>query len=123
MHGITVMTEKSNHGSSHDQRLSYRRYLDMFHSVELSIGGMPYCYQFKLRDRSEKGMCVLVQEKSEIMNHLNIGDILEVKYWPSDKTVPPEKLKTQIRHITKTPPNRSAGHYYVGLMVMETDKH
>ncbi len=91
----------------------------MFHSVELSIGGMPYCYQFKLRDRSESGMCVLVQEESEIMPHLNIGDVLDVKYWPSDKAAPPEHLKTQIRHITKTQANSSAGHYYVGLMVME----
>ncbi|MCP4114493.1 MAG: hypothetical protein GY737_03670 [Desulfobacteraceae bacterium] len=116
------MKKNSNPGSDHDQRLSYRRYLDLFHSVELSIAGMPYCYQFKLRDRSKKGMCVLVQEKSDIMGHLNIGDILDVKYWPSDKTVPPENLKTQIRHITKTPENQSAGHYYVGLMVVETGK-
>ncbi len=116
------MTEKSTHGSGREQRLSHRRYLDMFHSVELSIGGMPYCYQFKLRDRSEKGMCVLVQESSKIMPYLNIGDILDVKFWPSDKAVPPEKLKTQIRHITKTPTNSSVGHFYVGLMVVETNK-
>ncbi|MBI9089530.1 MAG: hypothetical protein JEZ12_09950 [Desulfobacterium sp.] len=116
------MKEKSNHKSGRDQRLSYRHYINMFHSVELSIGGMPYCYQFKLRDRSESGMCVLVQEDSKIMTHLNIGDVLDVKYWPSDKAVPPEKLRTQIRHITRTPANHSAGHYYVGLMVVDANK-
>ena len=102
-----------------EQRYSQRDYLDKFHSIEISITGLPYSYQFKLRDRSETGMCVLVQENSHIMEHLQLDDILDVKYCPGDSADPSENLKTRIMHITKTSNNSSKGHYYVGLMVVE----
>ncbi|ACN13587.1 hypothetical protein HRM2_04730 [Desulforapulum autotrophicum HRM2] len=115
-----LMTEHANRGNQTDKRYAPRQYLDKFHSVELFITDLPYSYQFKLRDRSEAGLCVLVQENSEIMNHLHLGDVLEIKYCPRDKSDPAVKLSTRIRHITKTPKGNSNRHYYVGLMIVDS---
>lgn len=120
LHAKIKMKHISGHENHRDQRDSPRNYLDKFHSIEISISSLPYCYQFKLRDRSETGMCVLVQENSEIMKHLHLDDILDVKYCPSDRANPPENLKTKIMHITKRSKNESIGHYYVGLIVVES---
>ena len=36
------------------------------------------------------------------MNHLHQGDVLEIRYCPSDRSDPAVKLSTRIMHITKT---------------------
>jgi hypothetical protein len=113
-----MINENSKHRNQREHRFTQRSYLDKFHSVELSIKDLPYIYRFKLRDRSESGMCVLVQENSEVMRHLHPGDILNIKYCPSDISDPAVKLKTQIVHVTKTPKASPNGHFYVGLMVI-----
>lgn len=114
------MKDHAKHGNATEQRDAPRKYLNKFHSVELFITGLPYSYQFKLRDRSEAGMCVLVQENSEIMNHLHQGDVLEIKYCPNDKADPAVKLSTRIMHITKPATGNSTRHFYVGLMVVDS---
>ena len=114
------MSENADCGNQGEHRTSPRSYLEKFHSVELSIKDLPYNYRFKLRDRSESGMCVLVQENSEVMRHLHQGDILDVKFCPGDILDPPVELKTQIVHITKTPKASPNGHFYVGLMVINS---
>ncbi len=114
------MNKTAEHVPFREKRKSPRQYLDTFHSVEISIKDLPFCYQFKLRDLTEAGMCILVQENSEIMNHLHQGDVLEIRYCPSDRSDPAVKLSTRIMHITKNPKGTSTGHYHVGLMVVDT---
>ncbi len=64
-------------------------------------------------------MCVLVPEDSEIMEHLHLGEVLDIKYCPGDISDPAVTLNTRIMHITKNPKGTSTGHYYVGLMVVD----
>ena len=49
------------------------------------------------------------------MGHLVVGDVLDMKYYPSDESGPLQKSKTEITHITKDADGRFKGHYLVGL--------
>ncbi len=105
-----------------ERRSVPRRIIDQYHSVEFSIRECAYLYQFKIWDMSSKGLCVLVKEDSDLLNHLNVGEILDLKYYTTDPSRPIEHLKTQIKHITKDEQGRFKGLYLVGLSILEGQK-
>lgn len=92
-----------------------------FHSVEIKLGAPLPIYQFNLRDISENGVCILVKEDSPILEHLKVGQELELKYYAQDdsKANVVREVQTRIRHITKGKPGHFNGHYMVGVMFME----
>ena len=90
-----------------------------FHSVEFSVRGIDVPYQFRIWDRSSACMHVLVNEYSDILPRLKVGDTLEMKYYSTNSVYRPECLKTAIRHITKNDQGRFKGHYLVGLEILE----
>ena len=104
-----------------ERRSEPRDYIDEYYSVEFSITENPYTYQFKIWNLSAKGMCVLVRKDSGILDHLKVGDILNMKYYKADSN--PKHIskpsighvKTQIRHITE----RDQKHCFVGLLILE----
>jgi hypothetical protein len=102
-----------------EKRSEPRRIIDQYHSVEFSISECAFIYQFKIWDISTKGLCVLVREDSDLLNHLNVGEILELKYYSTDSLRPIEYLKTEIKHITKSDEGRFKGLYLVGLSILE----
>jgi len=90
-----------------------------YYSVEFSISGSPFVYQFKIWDISLKEKCVLVKEDSDFLNHLKAGDILDLKYYSDDLSHPIEYLKTEIKHIGKDDRGRFKGLYLVRLSIVE----
>ncbi len=90
-----------------------------FHSVEFKVTDLGALYQFKLWNTSAKGMCLLVREDSNVLEYMEVGNVLDMKYHTTDFSEPPENLKTQIRHITKEDQGRFKGHYLVGLMTLQ----
>ena len=64
-------------------------------------------------------MCILVKDDSEILNHLNVGDTIEMTYYLTDAQGASETLKTKIRHITENEDGRFRGHFLVGLSIIE----
>ena len=102
-----------------EKRSEPRIELDHFHSVEIAVKGLPYTYQFKIWDRSSKGVCVVVKEDSDFINYLKVGDIFDMKYYGEDPRAPAEHLKTEVRHITKDEEGRFKGHYLVGISILE----
>jgi hypothetical protein len=63
-------------------------------------------------------MGILVREDSEVLKHLKVGDVLNMKYHLPDSSEDPDYLKTEIRHITKDDQGRLGGHYLVGLSIL-----
>lgn len=102
-----------------EKRAEPRSMAGQYSSVEFTTSSSVLIYQFKVWNIAAKGMCILVKETSEAMQHLNVGDILEMKYYPVDRSGPPEMLKTEIRHITKNDEGRFQGHFFVGLLILE----
>ena len=104
-------------GNSSERRSELRSEAERFYSVQFTTKGLGSFYQFKLWNLSAKGMCILVGEESEVINHLNIDDIIKMTYYPADAQKGHEALKTKIIHITKSEDGRFQGHFLVGLSI------
>lgn len=102
-----------------EKRSETRSVVDRYYSVDFSVENESFLYQFKIWNVSQKGMCLLIKEGSAAMKHLNVGDIVEMKYYKEDSSTPGEYLKTKIRHITKDEEGRFKGHHVVGIQIME----
>jgi hypothetical protein len=116
------MAEKTVHTYGGDERRSEpRSAVDQYSSVEFSLSDLTPLYQFKIWETSPSGMSILVNEDSEILKHLRVGDILEMKYYLRELSEHPEYRKTEIKHITKDVPERVKGHFLIGLSVVEKE--
>jgi len=91
---------------------------NQYYSVEFSLKKTIFLYQFKIRNISPEGICVLVREDSDLLNYIKAGDILDLKYYKTDSSQSAE-LKTEIRHITENDTGRFKGLYLVGLSILE----
>lgn len=105
-----------------EKRSEPRTELEKYHSVEFKVQEQGNLYQFKIWNLSAKGMCLLVRDDSEILSDLEVGRVLDMKYYTTDFSQPAEALKTEIKHITKEEEGRFKGHVLVGLLVLDDPK-
>lgn len=104
------------------KRSKPRTTIDEFYRVEISKTGLDYAYHFKIWNISKHGICILVKDDSELLNHLKVGDILDLKYFKDAPAKQEKLLKTVIKHITKDDQGLFKGHYLVGLsMILSSD--
>ena len=61
--------------------------------------------------------CASLGQNSEILGHLRVGDVMEMKYYTSDSFCPTRTMETEISHITREDEGRFQGHCLVGLAV------
>ncbi len=108
--------------STNEKRSEHRGEAETYRSVEIKAPDLGHYYQFKIWNMSATGMCLLVREDSRILNKLKVNQVLDVKYYPSDSSRPPEVLKTEIRHISKENKGRFKGHSLVGLLILKNGK-
>ena len=92
---------------------------DQFYSVEFFIPELSARYQFKLRDVSTGGIGIIVKNDSMSLDHLQVGNIMEMRYFSLSGSAPPESLKTRIEHISKCESGRYKGHHIVGFSIIE----
>lgn len=102
-----------------EKRHEPRTKVDQYDSVELSIPDASLRYQFRIWNLSSRGICIVVKKDSDLLKHLEVGNILNMKYYPADLSDPTEYLKTQIKHITKGKRGRFRNHVLVGLFILE----
>lgn len=102
-----------------ERRSIDRSRVDQYSIVEFSVEGLAHLYQFKIWNISPLGVGVLVTEGSEVLKHLKVGDILDMKYYRQQPSEQPEQLKTEIKHITRDDQGRFKGNYLVGLSIVE----
>ena len=103
-----------------DRRVESRTLPNQDHNVQFTKQGLDITYQFKIRNISLKGMCILVRQDSHVMSHLKVGDVLDVKYYSEEGKSPVDQSKTEIIHITRGEPGWFEGHYLVGLSKLRT---
>jgi len=101
-----------------ERRSETRTLIDRYYSVEFSKKGMDAIYHFKIWNVSAKGLCIVVKEDSALMQYLTVGDVLDMKYYPTDETGAVEQLKTEITHITQNSAGKFKGHFLVGLSLL-----
>ncbi len=105
-----------------EKRSEPRTESEKYHSVEFKETESGHLYQFKIWNMSSKGMCLVIREDSAILNDLEVGKVLNMKYHTTDFSLPPEELKTEIKHITKEDQGRYKGHHLVGLLILENQE-
>lgn len=102
-----------------EKRSETRNVIDQYYSVEFSVDNEAFLYQFKIWDMSQKGLCLIIKEGSAAMKHLNVGDIVKMKYYKEDSSTPGNYLKTRISHISKDEKGKFAGHHVIGIQILE----
>ena len=89
-----------------------------YHSVEMKLSTLPI-YLFKLKDISSKGACFFIKEGSAILEHLEVGQKLNMRYHSEEEMEPTTVFKSEIKHITKIEENSYKGHYLVGIRMLK----
>ena len=113
------MNEQDQPSNDQDRRTNLRTAPDRYYSVQFSVKDLAYIYQFKIREISAQGLCILVDENSEVLKYIEPGDIIDMKYYVSESMGTTEAFKTEIRHVTKDADKRFKGHYQIGLLILE----
>ena len=93
------MEEKGNIFKGEEERSEPRLEADQYCNVEFSISKEKPDYLFEIRDVSSFGLCIIVKDGSNILNHVKVGDILDMKYYHPKKSESPELIKTEIIYM------------------------
>jgi hypothetical protein len=112
------MTEKTTTENPADRRSEIRENLEKIKSLELKLPSLPI-YLFRVKDTSSDGICFVVKGDSDILNHIQLGQILDVRYHAEDITKPSEVFTSEIKHITEIDKGPNRNYQIVGLMILE----
>jgi len=74
-------------------------------------------YQFKVRNSASEPLYAVVKEGSRALAHIKAGDVVPMRYYSADKTVPVQTRNTKIKYITKDTPLGFRDHYVIGLCI------
>jgi hypothetical protein len=117
---VLIMNQENSTDTTPEKRSEKRQPPDSYYSVQFSLKNLASIYQFKIWDTSPSGLCILVNEDSEVLKHMEVGDVIDMTYYVSERPGTTEDFKTEIRHITKHEEGRFQGHYFVGLLILDT---
>ena len=100
-----------------EKRSAKRAFPTGFHGAEIKLTGVPL-YQFKLKDISDTGASLLVKENSAMINHLEVGQSLRIKFDLNSRPDLNGYFESMIKHITKIEEGRYKGHFLVGVEIL-----
>lgn len=86
-----------------------------YYSAEFKLNQTRIFYQFKIRKSAAEPMFAVVKEGSKALDNIKAGDVINMRYYCLDKTIPVESFDTKIKHITKDGLNGFKNHYIIGL--------
>lgn len=101
-----------------ERRSEPRTIIDQYYSVQFFVRHLDALYQFVLWDISPGGMCILIDNDSEVLSYLSVGNVLKIKYYPRDLYGETRICNTEIRHITKGYGTRFSDYHMVGLKML-----
>ena len=102
---------------SEDRRSESRQNVKGYYTAEIRLVGVPL-HEVKLKDLSSKGACIIFQDNSSLLNHLQIGKDLTVKYFLEDRSKPSKMFRAEVTHITEVKEGRFKVYYLVGLSIL-----
>ena len=100
------------------QRLTSKRKLTSYYSVEFSFEDFEWIYQFKVWHTPSVYKCIIAKEDSYFLTQLRVGDIHNLKFNFENTTHLSVFKKTVIRFARKQEKGRYKGHYIVGLEIL-----
>ena len=91
------------------------RKTDSYLRAEIKISSDDLGYQFKLRQIDDNQGCFFVNKNSSVLKLLDIGSVMDMKYWTADKTRRIKYVRAEINNISKQNHEPFKGHYKVSL--------
>jgi hypothetical protein len=93
-----------------------------FHSIEFSVDGLEFAYQFKLWNIDSNALNIVIKEDSDLINKIQTGHRFNSKYYADNMAYPIAQLDTEVSRITKAENGKFKGHYIVGLSIANARK-
>ena len=112
------MVQHITAGNPVENKYQNLRKIDNHLRAEIKISSDGLGYQFKLREIDDNQGCFFVSENSLVLKILDIGSVLDMKYWTADKTRTVKYVTAQINGIAKRSHEPFKGHYKVGLSIL-----
>jgi hypothetical protein len=97
--------------------------LEDFYSAEFQLNPSNIMYQFKLRKSRTEPMFAIVKEGSKALENLKEGDVIDMWYRCTDKSIPAQPRQTRIKYICKDSTIGFKNHFVVGLAWSEEQDH
>ena len=107
-------------GNPVENKYQHLRKIDGHLRAEIKISRDGLGYQFKLRQIDDNQGCFFVSENSAVLKILDVGSVLDMKYWTADKTRRIKYVRAEINNIRKQNHEPFKGHYKVSLSILET---
>lgn len=102
-----------------ENKYRHLRKADSHLRAEIKISRNDLGYQFKLQEIDEQHGCFFVSENSAVLNILDVGSVLDMKYWTAEKIRLVKYVRAQIKNITRQNREPFKGHYKVGLSILQ----
>ena len=102
-----------------DNKYRHLRKADGHLRAEIRISRNDLGYQFKLQEINDHQGCFFINENSAVLNILDVGTVLDMKYWTAEKIRLVKYVRAQIKNITRQKHEPFKGHYKVGLSILQ----
>lgn len=103
-----------------ENRYLHLRKMDSHLRAEIKISSDDLGYQFKLRQIDDNRGCFFVNKNSSVLKLLDIGSVMDMKYWTAGKTRRIKYVRAEINNISKQNHEPFKGHYKVSLSILKT---
>ena len=114
------MTQHLISSNRFENKYRHLRKADGHLRAEIKISRNDLGYQFKLQEIDEHQGTFFISANSAVLNILNVGTVLDMKYWTAEKTRLVKYVSAQIKDITRQQHEPFKGHYKVGLSILKT---
>ncbi|MGD8301066.1 MAG: hypothetical protein PVI55_01525 [Desulfobacterales bacterium] len=106
-------------GNRFENKYRHLRKIDGHLRAEIKISRNDLGYQFKLQEIDDHQGCFFINENSAVLNILDVGTVLDMKYWTAEKIRLVKYVRAQIKNITRQTHEPFKGHYKVGLSILQ----
>ncbi len=102
-----------------DRRCSLRTIIDEYYMIEFSFEGETQTRQYLIRDASPAGMCFVAERNSDVLKRIKVGDVLDLKYYPTFAKKPMHSARVRIAHISEDVGRRFGDSLLIGISLLE----
>lgn len=100
-----------------DRRQKPRADLPEIGAAIVRISGIPVC-EFKIKDISEDGSALLVEQDSVMLRNIRIGQEIDIRINHGESLEGPVMQRSKIIHITKAQTLEMQGYYILGVRIL-----
>ncbi len=111
-----------NSDRNSEHRSEQRKLVDRYYSVQFSLEKKIPIYQFKLKDISTYGLCIIIKQGSPILDKIHEDENLEMTFCAADAPHDQSRFKTKIIHITPDKRGKYKNHVLMGLAIIDDDQ-